>query len=647
MRQHSGLGRKTSVEWAAHRTPTPNPKPTLARLALRQQAGADPADKIAEYHFLQDKLVDGPTLARAVAIAAEWRKPVHTTLVALGWLGEQDYARALARHLGFGIANGRALEPIAGREPLAEPTAVEAVDDGQKVMVVPALAFSPSDLDRAIGSAPASRRRVLLATSQEIDDLQLKPFRVQSIHTAVGGLARLDPEFSARRPVRRWQAALLMSALSTLVALLLAGTGETASALLLALSVPLACVAVLRLAGFWLLLTTAKRKGGQPTPASVPDRHLPPYTAMVALYREAEVVPQLIKCLQLIDYPPTHLEVLLVLEEVDLETRMAVAAADLPGNFKIVVVPPSAPRTKPKALNYALGLARGQFVVVYDAEDRPEPDQLKKALWKFAAGGPKLACVQARLNVYNPHQSFLTRQFAIEYTVLFDAILPALERLGLPMPLGGTSNHFVTERLRQAGAWDPFNVTEDADLGVRLARLGLRTGTIESTTWEESPAELANWGRQRTRWLKGWMQTWLVHTREPRRLWRELGPAAFLGFQVLMAGILVSVLLHPVAYVLVAIDWWNGRLLADASTSGELAARWIALANLGLGLVSTIGLGVFACLKRGWGRLAWSALAMPLYWLLISLAGYRSLWHLFVKPHIWEKTRHGRGVRAP
>ena len=203
--------------------------------------------------------------------------------------------------------------------------------------------------------------------------------------------------------------------------------------------------------------------------------------------------------------------------------------------------------------------------------------------------------------------------------------------------------HLRAEVLRGVGAWDPYNVTEDADLGIRLARFGYRTATITSTTWEEAPADLDNWFRQRTRWLKGWAQTWIVHARQPARLWRELGPRGFLGLQMLMAGILLAVLVHPLVYGLVGLAWWQGRLFTAPETQTDLALRWVAGTNFTLGLVSTIVVGALACLRRGWRRLAWAALAMPLYWLMISLAGYRSLWHLLRKPHFWEKTRHGGG----
>lgn len=216
------------------------------------------------------------------------------------------------------------------------------------------------------------------------------------------------------------------------------------------------------------------------------------------------------------------------------------------------MVPDLHPRTKPKALNYALPLARGEYLVIYDAEDRPERDQLRKALAAFQEGPPNLACLQAKLNLYNASDNGLTRQFTIEYDALFEGLLPALDRLQLPIPLGGTSNHFRVSALKWLMAWDPFNVTEDADLGTRLARSRYRCRVLDSTTFEEAPPRLSSWFPQRTRWIKGYMQTWFVHMRQPARLWRELGAAGFLGFQVMIGGTVLSALVHPWFYALAA-----------------------------------------------------------------------------------------------
>ncbi len=230
---------------------------------------------------------------------------------------------------------------------------------------------------------------------------------------------------------------------------------------------------------------------------------------------------------------------------------------------------------------------------------------------------------------------------------MFDAILPTLERLQLPVPLGGTSNHFPRAVLEAVGGWDPYNVTEDADLGIRLARAGWRVGVLRSTTWEEAPPTWAVWRGQRTRWLKGWMQTYLVHMRSPRRLWRELGARRFLGLQVLMGGLILSALVHPWFYVLVAVDLWQGRLLGVPQSLFGHTLLWIGVTNVVAGYVSAIALGIVSAARRGRLGLAAHAALMPVYWLGISFAAYRALAQLVSAPYYWEKTEHFAGVRAP
>jgi cellulose synthase/poly-beta-1,6-N-acetylglucosamine synthase-like glycosyltransferase len=353
------------------------------------------------------------------------------------------------------------------------------------------------------------------------------------------------------------------------------------------------------------------------------------------------MVPSLVQALTKLDWPAAKLDIKLVLEAADTETVAAACALDLPGNVEIVVVPDIAPRTKPKALNYALPLARGDYLVIYDAEDRPERDQLRQAFAAFHAGPPNLATVQARLNIYNAHANCLTRQFTIEYSALFDGLLPTLDRLKLPIPLGGTSNHFRVAALKWLMAWDPFNVTEDADLGTRLARNGYRCAVIASTTYEEAPARFGSWVRQRTRWLKGFVQTWLVHMRAPRALWRELGPRGFLAFQVMVGGTILSALVHPWFYVLAAAELAGGDLLAMPASVFGTPFWAIAWFDLVTGYAAGMILAHLAVRRRGLTRLSRHVPLMPFYWLLISAASYRALWQFVAAPFKWEKTEHG------
>jgi cellulose synthase/poly-beta-1,6-N-acetylglucosamine synthase-like glycosyltransferase len=283
-----------------------------------------------------------------------------------------------------------------------------------------------------------------------------------------------------------------------------------------------------------------------------------------------------------------------------------------------------------------LPFARGIFTVIYDAEDRPEAGQLHQALAAFLAHDESIACVQASLTIDNTADNWLTAMFTAEYAGLFDIFLPALTQLRLPLPLGGSSNHFRTSTLRAVGAWDPYNVTEDADLGVRLARFGYRSIAISSVTYEEAPGRLGLWLRQRTRWLKGWMQTWLVHMRHPWRLCRELGLWPFLTVQLIVGGNVLASLIHPVLIIWLVASIVTGLPLWDSYA----AITWFGVALAG-GYATSVALGVAGLVRRGLVMHAWVLLLVPVHWLLLSIAAWRALYQLIRDPYRWEKTEHG------
>jgi cellulose synthase/poly-beta-1,6-N-acetylglucosamine synthase-like glycosyltransferase len=334
------------------------------------------------------------------------------------------------------------------------------------------------------------------------------------------------------------------------------------------------------------------------------------------------------------------LDVIIAVEADDRATREAIAAHK--HRFPVTVIPVAAaePRTKPKALNFALPFARGTFTVIYDAEDRPQPDQLRQAVQAFCAGDEHLACVQARLCIDNTADSWLTRIFTAEYAGQFDVFMPGITTWGLPIPLGGSSNHFRTATLRQIHAWDPYNVTEDADLGMRLARLGYRSGMIDSTTYEEAPARFGPWLRQRTRWFKGWMQTWLVHMRQPVQLFRDLGLSGFGTFQLIVGANVLAALVHPLfatalIYYGVIKPMWD----SDAGTASIMV--WLYGTSVIVGYLASAFLGYLGLVRRGLAAFAWILLLTPLHWLVLSLAAWRALLQLAVTPYSWEKTEHG------
>ena len=389
----------------------------------------------------------------------------------------------------------------------------------------------------------------------------------------------------------------------------------------------------------WRIMLVIASSGPIPT-ARLPELW-PRYTILAALHDEAEVASQLIERLSAIDYPEGRLEALLLLEAHDRPTIEAVAAVPLPHWMSVLIVPPGSPRTKPRALNHGLARASGELITVYDAEDQPDPLQLREAAARFRADPThRLVCLQAPLRIRRlqptPGASrFLDRQFAIEYAALFEVVLPGLARIGMPFPLGGTSNHFRVDALRAVGGWDAFNVTEDADLGFRLWRHGWRLGVIGRPTWETPPHGVACWLPQRTRWLKGYMQTWGVHTRRLDGLgWRGL-----LALPLTLGAGLVAAAMHAVTLA------WIAATLMISTTAGlpALTPRFA----LGVLLTGVVAAWIQGAVGARRAKVRWGAtdmMASPAYWALLSLAFVHAAWRLIVDPHAWDKTAHRRDV---
>lgn len=371
------------------------------------------------------------------------------------------------------------------------------------------------------------------------------------------------------------------------------------------------------------------------------DRDLPLYTILVPLYREAKVLPAFIEAMQALDYPHSKLEILLLLEEDDHETISAARALGLPAHYRILIVPESRPKTKPKACNYGLAHAHGEYIVIYDAEDQPEATQLKKAYLALSRGGSRIGCIQAKLNYYNVSHNLLTRLFTAEYSLWFDVILPGLQSIKTSIPLGGTSNHFKTQVLRDLHGWDPFNVTEDADLGTRLFNAGYQTAIIDSTTLEEANSNLHNWLRQRSRWLKGYMQTYLVHMRHPLTLVRKQGSHALL-FNLVVGGKIAFILINPFLWAMTLSYFLLYRYVGPAIESIYPAVVfYMAATSLVLGNFVSLYNYMIGVSKRGHWHLLKFVFLIPFYWLAISYAAVIALVQLLVKPHYWEKTIHG------
>ena len=369
------------------------------------------------------------------------------------------------------------------------------------------------------------------------------------------------------------------------------------------------------------------------------DRDLPAYTVLIPMYKEPNVLPIITESLRNIDYPLSKLDIKLILEVDDEETIAAAKQLNLESIFEIIRVPDSLPKTKPKACNYALSFARGELVTIYDAEDKPEHDQLKKVVVAFRKAPKNTAVIQARLNYFNANENWLTRMFTLEYSLWFDFYLPALEYLKIPIPLGGTSNHFKLRILKKVNAWDPYNVTEDADLGVRLTQLNHHVGVVNSTTYEEANNRFGNWIRQRSRWIKGYMQTYLVHMRHPVKLYKSLGHVGFWGFQFFIGGAVLSCLLAPVLYLMYFIWLYSQTHSMDIVFPPIILYTSLFSLLLGNGLL--IYLSTLSIFKRHLYHLIPWALTVPVYWAMMSISAYKALWQLIHKPFYWEKTTHG------
>lgn len=377
--------------------------------------------------------------------------------------------------------------------------------------------------------------------------------------------------------------------------------------------------------------------GLRPVPDARAPEEWPRYTILAALHDEAEVVPQLIENLSRIDYPADRLEAFLVLEAHDQATIDAAERTPRPSWLGLVIVPPGSPQTKPRALNHALGRASGEIVTIYDAEDDPDPLQLREAAARFMAE-PRLGCLQAPLRIRRrgptpPRARFLDRQFAFEYAALFEVILPGMAALGLPFPLGGTSNHVRMEALRAVGGWDACNVTEDADLGFRLWSDGWRMGVIARPTYETPPGAWEHWLPQRTRWLKGYMQTWGVHTRRPLRLgWRG----------VLSLVMTLGVSLAAAAAHAPAMAWLASAFLMAIDARITPAAPPASIVALFTGASTAWICCALGARRAGLDYRLSDMLAAPAYWSLLSLAFVHAAWRLATQPHVWDKTAHQR-----
>lgn len=462
------------------------------------------------------------------------------------------------------------------------------------------------------------------------------------LHASTSGLADRVPLLSARSLITKGQRNAVIGLLIVLVFALVLNVRLTVIVLVGLATLSYLVAVIYR---FYLFIRSSKSDALEIVTAEeallVPDSELPFYTVMVPAYREASVITKLINNLIEMDYPTDRLEVLILVEQDDDETLGALRDAHPPRHFRMVVVPPAEPRTKPKALNFGLTMAQGDIIAVYDVEDAPDILQLRRAVVALARFGPEVGCLQAKLSYNNALHNIITRWFTIEYSMWFSFFLPGLSSLNAPIPLGGTSNHFRRDALRGLGGWDPYNVTEDCDLGLRMFREHYQIKVLESTTLEEANSDFVNWAKQRSRWYKGYLQTFLIQLRSPFVLVREIRLRGLLHLCAFVGGTPILAVLNPVFWVLTAL-WF----IAQPGVLQEIFPAPIYYVGLVLWAFGNFLLWYLTILTARHTRsegLVLAAALVPVYWVMMSLAAAKAMWQLAISPSFWEKTTHGLG----
>ncbi len=584
-------------------------------------------------------LASGRRLAEIEAAAKNFDRPLPEILARSLFLSTDTLAEAEAETLGSGLIN-----------PLSEPPdptllARFGPDQALRLGLLPwrrvggrtiILAARPEGFSRALpyltklfGSV-----RMAVAAADQIEEAI-----VAAASEAL--VARAEAMPPARLSARGWPGrrgilgATVIGAVLLLIAALAPRWGLT-------LAIAWALMTLVLNMGLKIVAAVAVFSGqvGRVKTDPLPKR-LPVVTLLVPLYKEREIAGHLLRRLSAIDYPAPLLDVILLLEADDHLTRETLAAANLPRWMRAIIVPKGTIKTKPRALNYGLNFARGRIIGIYDAEDAPAPDQITKIVARFAARGPEVACLQGILDYYNSRANWLARCFTLEYAAWFRVVLPGMARLGLTIPLGGTTVFFRRSVLEEIGGWDAHNVTEDADLGLRLARFGYRTELVDTVTGEEANCRAWPWVRQRSRWLKGYAVTYGVHMRQPLRLLRDLGPWRFFGVQILFFGTLSAFALAPALWSFWLILFGLPHPLIDILPP----AAFISLSTLFImSELTNLIVAALAVRRAGKGWLAPWAITLQAYFPLATLAAYKGLLEILWRPFFWDKTSHGHSI---
>lgn len=614
-------------------------------------------------------LITAEQLGEAVETQSREGGLIGRHLILMGAVTRREMYAELARQWGAPLLDLTAEPPDPallhrlGKELILQESWLPWRRDGDTLVVATSVTPTPELSEEAARRFGATRVEFRTTTDWDVSQTVQAAFRAGLLYDSAERLAAEDQLRSAKTGLRWWQRAVPVLLVTAVPAGLVLETNGTISVLFaFANLVFLVNVGFKVLAGArtpldrrrarrwhdWVVKERAARGLGERWPELTPDDDLPIYTILVPVFREANVIEKVLANIGSLDYPHAKLDVLVLLEEDDTRTIEMVKKIKPPEYVRLLVVPRGQPQTKPRACNYGLTFARGEYVVIYDAEDRPEPDQLRQAVTAFELDDferehidpqrRRLVCVQAALNYFNADYNVLTRMFAVEYAHWFDSMLPGMDAMNIPIPLGGTSNHFRTAPLIEMGAWDPYNVTEDADLGLRVSAYGYRIGVIDSTTWEEATSRVSAWVRQRTRWIKGYMVTAAVNTRHPISWLRQNGAKGAATLIGLVAGTPLAFMFYPLVLGFTAITYIGAQFIGLEIPSWLLE---VGVANMVVsnGLMIVLS-GIAAWRRYNW-RIGVFAVLNPVYWLLHAAAAWRAAYQVAVDPHRWEKTPHG------
>lgn len=596
-----------------------------------------------EIAFLARHGIAPADLAMASRRAARWRTEPAREVLALGLIDEDGFYRALAAELALPFHRGDfALRPGGAHDAILRGGIAPVADVSGRLRFV--LAPEGPALRRMLEAGPRDRRDIAVVTPRRFAEA----LRLANGTTLAAHAANLDEAGLARDSARTG------SSRGQRIAAALGAAALAAGGVLAPLQTFFSVALLLGPVFLGLILLRLAAAIEQPAPDlwrqqrwRVDESRLPVYTVAVPLFREEAVLRQLLKALACLDYPPAKLDIRLLIEADDDGMRAALSQWALPAHIGVTIVPPGLPRTKPRALNLALLEARGSLFTIYDAEDIPEPQQLRMAAARFLRAPDDLACLQARLVIDHADEGLLPALFALEYAGLFEVLNPGLLRAGLPIMLGGTSNHFRTDALRAIGGWDAWNVTEDADLGLRLVRAGYRMDDLPSDTREEAPLTLRAWLKQRARWIKGYLQTFVTHSRAPRRLLREAGLPATLAFLSLCLGTVLTALAYPVFALAAFLAYRDGSLLDPAGAFGGLTST-LAVTVLIFGALALFLPPAIAVIRRAKPRRLLLLPLLPAYYGLVCIAAWMALYEYHARRFTWNKTAHGLArQRAP